>query len=95
LVRNSTSAPGCYCLRTNDGCGASSSCACVVIDEWFRVHKLELRACDNQLTICGGCANVTKTTDLPACKLQPIYEVATLTSNIATGRIRYLEAYST
>jgi hypothetical protein len=83
-----------YAIITNDGSGSSTIESSIVTDEVFRVCKIELDGTDAKLTIDGS-LEVTKTTDLPTTKLQPIFRVENKVATVRNYRIKYLEAYNT
>jgi len=74
----------------------TKTCTCVAKDfDTFHNFKLEMTACDLELTLCGGCIDATTTTQRPNAKQHPIYSQQTITTSSRTGRIRYLEAFNT
>mgnify|MGYP000447626042 CR=1 FL=1 len=82
-------------LVTSDGTTASSLASDIAINTIFHTHKLEQGSANVKLTI-DGILKVTKTTNRPTVKMQPIFMVQS-TSAVAgkQGRTRYLEAYNT
>jgi len=82
-------------LHTDSGSSCSVSCSCVCTDTNFHAHKIELRACDNLLTICGGCVDITKTTLLPDQPQQLFNQMLTRTTAARTSETRYVEAFNT
>ena len=84
-----------FLLDTSDAACRSQTNTATCLDTSFHNHKLELKVCCACYTIDGGCACVTKGTDLPANAQQPFFFVATRHAGAEEGRIKYLEAYNT
>lgn len=83
-----------YIIDTSDATTRTQTVATFALDTVFHVHQLELTSANAKYSIDGG-LEVTKTTNLPTLKLQPVYFVQTLTTVAKTGRIRYLEVFNT
>ncbi len=83
-----------YLILAGDGCCTTNTATCVCTDGVWRSHKIELTACDIQLTLCGGCVDATHCCTLPTIPLEPIFDVRTVNCGAHWGEIRYSEAYN-
>ena len=82
-----------YELNTEDASTESGTEGSVAIDQSFHVHKITLSS-SNAVSSIDGVTDVTKTTNLPADKLQPLFQVHSRTG-AKQGNIRYMEVYNT
>jgi len=80
-------------LRTGDTTNESLIDSSIVIDNIITQFVLETNSNNNILSI-GNVLEVTKTTNLPTVKLQPVFHQHTHSANARTGRIRYMECYN-
>lgn len=78
-------------LRTGDATTKSTTESSVALDTVFTTYKIENGSADIKLTI-NGVLEVTKTTNRPTVKLQPVCGVF---GNAKSVDIRYLEARNT
>lgn len=83
-----------YAIYSTAGGTGSITDGSNAIDTNWHTHKLELGA-SNIKSYFDGVLDVTKSTDLPANRLCPIFEVHTRTTSAKTGSIRYYECYNT
>lgn len=83
-----------FVLRTGDASTNSDTAGSVAKDTSFHVGKVICGSANIKLDI-DGVLDVTKTTNRPGARLQPIYQVATQDPGTREGHIRYLEAYNT
>jgi hypothetical protein len=81
-------------LTTGDASSNSSTVSSVAEDTSFHNYKIETSSSNIVLDI-DGVTEVTKTTNRPTVKLQPVFQTRTLTSATKEGLIRYCEAYNT
>jgi len=94
LSNNDSAATPNYELISKDGTTPSAQQGSIARDTNFHVKKITLTP-SNLLLDIDGTLDVTKTTNRPAARLQPIFRVFTRGGAARTGHIRYLEAYST
>ena len=92
-VENSTSQTN-YRLATGDNSTASSTTTDIPNDETVRSHKIECGSANIKLTI-DGVLKITKTTNRPTLKLQPVYHSRCIATGARQAMIRYCEAYNT
>jgi len=84
-----------YTLTTNDTTApANTVCTAVATDGTRRNVKIQLNACDAELTLCGGSVDATSSCDLPNTKMQPMFRGVSRTGNVNIF-FHYLEAYNT
>lgn len=83
-----------FILRTGDGTTTSFSSTAINLDTIFRNHKTECGSANIKYTL-DGILEITKTTNRPTAKLQPVFFAQTRTTTAREGHIRYLEAYNT
>lgn len=94
LSNNDSAATPNYELISKDGTTPSAQQGSIARDTNFHVKKITLTSTNLLLTI-DGILDVTKTTNRPATRLQPIFRVFTRGAAARTGHIRYLEAFNT
>ncbi len=82
-----------YELATDDGTTESSTASDIAIDANFHVHKIENGSANIFLTI-DGVLKVTKSTNRPDNRQQPLFAVKARSAGAKTGNIRYLEMYN-
>lgn len=82
-----------FALSTADASTSSDTEGSVAIDTSFHLIKVETGSANIKLTI-DGVLDVTKTTNRPTTKTQPVVGVKTTTSAAKESRIRYLEGYN-
>lgn len=92
VIENSTVNTN-YAINSQDVSTESVTEGSVPIDESYHSLKLVLSSTDMKSFI-DGVLDVTKTTNRPTNRVQPIFEVRTKTSATREGRIMYLEAYN-
>lgn len=83
-----------YMIFTVRGAGSSATTASFLLDTVFHTHSLELDGTDAKYSIDGG-LEATKTTDLPANKMQILSQTNNRSAVNRTKNIRYIEAYNT
>ena len=83
-----------FAIQTRDGSAQSQTESSIALDTSWHSYKIENGASNNKLYI-DGVLEVTKTTNRPTTKCQPIMSVwnQATTTNVES-RIRYLEAYN-
>lgn len=81
-------------LITGDGSTNSAINSDIVIDTSWHSYKVECGSANIKLTI-DGVLKVTKTTNRPAARLQPMMRNDNTASASATSSIRYIEAKNT
>ena len=94
LSRAFTDTSANFILNTADATTETSTASDIPIDTAFHTHKIVCGASDIKLYI-DGVLKVTKTTNRPTVKLQPIVQGRTLTTAEKEINITYLEAYNT
>lgn len=82
-----------YRLLTFNGGGTAANLS-VALDQLLHSFKVETKASSVDGFI-DGVLDATNTTNLPDIKMQPVFQVKTLTTASKTGRCSYLEAYNT
>lgn len=90
-VMNSANAN--FGLSTADATTSSTTQGSVAIDTTFRDYKIENGSSDIKLTLTGT-LDVTKTTNRPTVKMQPVFGVKTTTGSAKETRIRFIEAFN-
>jgi len=81
-------------LRTGDATVVSESASDLVIDTIHTLYKIVCASTVIQLYI-NGLLKVSKTTNRPTQKMQPLVHAGNLAAVVATTRIKFLEAYNT
>ncbi len=90
---------GVLCNKTlinSQACaGFTAVCTCVARDTNFTGWKVEMNACDDELTLCcSACVAATGTIDLPGEALQPAFGVLSRACAARSMDMRYFEAYN-
>tara|TARA_R110002126_G_scaffold290732_1_gene448435 strand:- start:25 stop:639 length:615 start_codon:yes stop_codon:yes gene_type:complete len=93
LYRNRSSATYTD-VWTSDGSTETNTVTDIPVHENAETVKLQLSS-SNCVVSVNGVIKVTKTTNLPLTKLQPMVLGATLQNAVHTTNIRYCEAYNT
>ncbi len=83
-----------FALSTADASTSSKTEGSVAIDSVFRSYKITTGSANIKLTT-AGILDVTKTTNRPTTKMQPVVGVKTVTSASKEIRTKYLEVYNT
>ena len=81
-------------LHTADGATGSETDSTVLVGTTYSSYKIECTS-SNILATINGVLEVTKTTNRPANRLQPVFLCRSATSGAKNIRIRYIEAYNT
>jgi hypothetical protein len=81
-------------LYTGDASASSQAQTDIPRDIVYHTTKLECGSADIKLTV-DGVLKVTKTTNIPTVKLQPVCFVESRDATAREGRIRYMECYNT
>ncbi len=79
-----------YIMRTADATTASFESTTVALDTVFHVHKIEMGSSNIKHSM-DGVLEITKTTNRPVSKQQPVFFAQTRTSSAREAHIRYLE----
>jgi len=82
-------------IITGNGTSVAGTESCVATDTCFHAIKLEINACDSDITICGGCVDATTSTFQVGAKVSPFLAALNGSASAAkTSKWKYYEAYS-
>jgi hypothetical protein len=79
---------------SSDGSALSGIVTTIPTDTSYHSAKVEMRTSDFQATIDGS-LQVTKSTNLPTAKLEPVFGNWNIASGAKVGHITYMECYNT
>jgi len=83
-----------YTISTKDGTTQTNTEGTIAHDLIFHLKQIENTSTSNIMSI-DGVLDVTKITNRPAARLQPVFRTLTRTTAAREARIRYFEAFNT
>jgi len=94
LIANDSLTEVNYTILTKDGTTQTNTEGTVAHDSIFHGKKIENTSTSN-IMFMDGVLDVTKTTNRPAARLQPMFRTFTRTTAAREARIRYFEVFNT